>query len=177
MIEKMEYKTFTFNLTDPVEYEWYEQLATKIKKRTRSLLTKSTYTPDFVLSFTPKARNILFFDRDTLYKKNPFNCLYFYSQIAIIDVKGGFDKYGHSHKQVFNIIRKMVSNRFGIYVHRIEVPDIFKKTFTPERYMWTDKMTKQRTFAFETVSLDKFLEYGQQWRDNYTSKGMDETIL
>ena len=52
---------------------------------------------------------------------------------------------------------KDVYEKYDDYITMIKVPIIFKKTFTPERYLLTDKSFKQRKIKYATRSIKEFI--------------------
>lgn len=163
-IDMIKYKEETVPLVDPVTMGWMEVKKTKNVWHPKTIFEKATYTPDFVIRFTDKAEDLLFAGFVTYYKANPYTQFQYFYQSAWVDVKGGYEAFGHSQKAVFELIRKLVMDKYNIYIHRIEVPKIFEKTFIPERYRLTDKQTKERTLKKSYDSLEQFIAKAQSWK-------------
>lgn len=160
----------TYQLSDPIFYEWEELLKTKSKPRVSKLLEDHVYTPDFLINWNEKARGIFYEEIDSL-EGLPKNLPYFIADDgkSIIEIKPSFDQNNMTRLVMINI--KWVYEKFGDYVQKvIPIPSVskagkispgtalFAKTFTPKRYLLTDKSMKPRKIRFPVLSIDEFVK-------------------
>jgi hypothetical protein len=77
--------------------------------------------------------------------------------ISIVETKGTFDM-GNMTRLANNNI-KFVYEKYQVYINMIKVPTIFDKTFTPDRYLMTDKTFQSRKIKYKNVrTLREFIE-------------------
>jgi len=150
-IESYVYEPETFPLTDglklsyEVEVIGKKKTTTKIKEKT--ILEPSTYTVDFKVTWLPKAIGILVSEFNN-YKGTYYLCN---DKISYIEIKGNYDSNNMSRLARSNI--KFLYHNTKIYVNLVKVPDVFKNTFTPEKYLFTDKNKVLRKINFKTTLL------------------------
>lgn len=111
-------------------------LSEKVLINNKSALQKHIYTPDFKVQFSqnPIVKQLFPFTQNQVF----------------IDVKGGFSIY-NNHSQ-FSVNRKWVYQKYGVYVYKVEVQKLFKKSFVPESCLYTAKLHKLRK-KYENYSL------------------------
>ena len=116
---------------------------------TQTILQPSSYTPDFIIYWEPKAIGIFVSKESKTVGKiiTPFLCTDD-ELISIVETKGTFDM-GNMTRLANNNI-KFVYEKYNVYIDMIKVPAIFKKTFTPDRYYMTDKSFKTRKINYGT---------------------------
>jgi hypothetical protein len=141
LIEKYE-RAESFQLSSPVKVKVAKQLKTKVKMVERHLLDGHLYTPDFVVKF----------DRDFAKKCK----LWGFSGLCIIEIKADYDK--DNMTRLFRINQKWVWKDYGVLVNLVKIPSFFKKTFTPKRYLLTDKTMKPRRLGYKPRTLKQFME-------------------
>jgi len=163
----------SFQLFDGLSYQWYEDTiihegtsreADKRTYYTDKLLRTTNYTPDGVIIWNPNVKNVLFND---LFEKG--DC-YFKAQfidnkwVTVFDVKA--PKGVNRDSDIpFSFTRKWMWQRYNIYVNKVMcIPPkpkdkgyLYKDTWTPYRYTWTDKLTKLRTIHYKVKSALNFL--------------------
>ena len=138
-----------FELIPPEKYAYEKHMKTCKKIiRIAQLFDSHDYTPDFVVYFSATA-----YERGYTYKLNQENSsirmhknrgkICISSGCAWIEVKGAYSIY-NNHRE-FSINQKLLWNNQKIYVQKIEPLALFKHTFYPERYLWTDGLKKKRT--------------------------------
>ena len=145
----LEYKRGSeFLLSDPVkatvevEYQTKKRKETKRKLVEKHLLNGHIYTADF---------NVLF--RRSFAEKCGFN---HNSGLAIIEVKNDYD--ANNMTRLFRVNQKWIYQKHGIIVNLVKIPSLFKKTFTPARYLLTDQTMKPRKLKYKPKTLKQFLE-------------------
>lgn len=151
-----------FELGDGMEHKWEEEMKTKTKYHTENVLQPNEYTTDFVVYWTPKAYGIFVVNLDDKRKimsgkKRTIDIGYERDRyhMAYCEIKGDFDNNNMTRLATINI--KWVWHRYKVYVNLHKVPTLFKKTFTPERYIYNNKNGKKRTIKFNVRSLEQFV--------------------
>jgi len=162
-----------FQLFDGLSYKWYEDkiiyegTARETVKRyfhNERLLGTTKYTPDGVIIWNPKVKDILFND---LFEKG--NC-YFKAQfidnkwVTVFDVKA--PKGVNRDSDIpFSFTRKWMWQRYNIYINKImcippkakDTGYLYKDVWTPQRYMVTDALRKARTIHYPAIGALAFI--------------------
>jgi hypothetical protein len=144
----------SYKLTEDLVIEYIKPMKrVEDKVLTQTLLSGRVYTPDFKIYWTEQAYGIFV---QELYCGEKITAP-FVSQgyISIVEVKGGFDNNNMTRLAVNNI--KDVYEKYNDYITMVKVPMIFKKTFTPERYLLTDKSFKPRKIKYVTRTIKQFI--------------------
>lgn len=169
-------KCKTYELIPKVENHYTEQLKTKTKDKIQTIENNHVYTPDFELHWNEKAKDIFiqtcvlgtFEFLDVIIPKTKFkldkNCFWQNSSIhdskCIIEIKGGYSKHGQLQGNAID--RKLLLQKYGLYVNLVKIPDLFKDTFTPKRYLLTKTGKQNRIIHFPTKTLKQYAELRQQ---------------
>ena len=153
IIESYGYEPKTFKLSDAAHYTKTVQMKTKSKIVTRTLLQPHSYTPDFQIHWHK--------DMDFIHS---------WCGLSWVDVKGGYSK--NFNDTAFPLNQKWMYDKFGIYVEKVVSGSstyknskkelvikkgLFAKTFTPKRYLLTDKSNKPRKINFKVTLLEDIL--------------------
>jgi hypothetical protein len=158
-VKYYKYEERTLVLMDEVKMPWTEIKKKGNKKREHHLFAQSTYTPDFEITWTPKAFGI--FCNGVASNKRPyFMGADFYDDCAdcLIDVKGdhamgvgrgNFSQFSFPYKQ------KMAWMNLKIYVQKIVPIKLFRETFVPKRYFLTDGGGQKRKLTSLTNPKSK----------------------
>ncbi|KKK85474.1 hypothetical protein LCGC14_2772940 [marine sediment metagenome] len=144
----------------------------KINKKV-TVLRPVSYTPDDIIPWTKKAENIFYipFESDPrtwnscYFKamKSPNEDLYY----SIIDIKAPTGTHRHSDTP-FSFTQKWLWYRQKLYVQKVMLAPakpkfgintfLFESTFTPQRFLWTDKVTKLRKINhYVPRTLEEFI--------------------
>ena len=110
-------------------------------EKKKIVLRKCTYTPDFILEGISEKLKPYF--RESFDKK------------VWIDVKGSFIVRGES--KFFVLMTKVLWHLHKIFINKVVVQELCKKTFCPEAIKFTDKTKQIRTAFKDCCSLDEFL--------------------
>jgi hypothetical protein len=134
-------------------------MAAKIE--TRSLINAHEYTTDFIIYWTSKAYGIMIEDRKSVVnnKNVPFLANYDHKTdeyYTVMEVKADFDQ--NNMTRLFVINQKWVLDSYGIYIELCKIPHLFKKTFTPNKYLYTEKKHQLRKLRFKPLSLSSYLK-------------------
>lgn len=124
----------------------------------RELLAGHVYTPDFIIIWDSKAVDVFVhiletteFVKDVPFEGHLDSCGTIYS---IVEVKPSFDM--HNMTREFNINRKWVYLKYGVYIDLKKIPIAFKHLFVPERYLFTDKTGKTRKIGFKFKTFKEY---------------------
>lgn len=154
-----------FELSESVNSSYVEKLKTKDKIVSEELLKGHLYTADFIVVWSDKAKGVFFdlLDGGTRFKKRSSQVL-FVGQVeggdylSVIEVKPLFDQ--NNMTRLAKINQKWVWDKHKYFIN-IMVPEKWmKNTFTPYRYLITNKSGKPRKIKFEVRSL---IEYLKRW--------------
>ena len=154
--DKFENVNESYPLTEGLKRQYVlpmKRVADKIKYQ--DILKPSIYTPDFKIWWTPKARGIFVTDlniESTEKITTPFICQ---DGISIVETKGNHDNNNMTRLAINNI--KFAYQKFGVYIDIVKVPTIFKNSFTPDRYLLTDKTLRKRKINYGIRSLPEFV--------------------
>jgi len=153
LIKEISYHPPSRALSHPVSYFWDKRLKTKKKLMHSQLLPGCSYTPDFLWMWDGKAKGIFFENIESRNKLQPF----FWSQYdcSHVDIKGTHSRYNDSRE--FEVKRKWMWYIYNIYVQKVIPENLFKTTFTPERFLVCDSLlTRKRVIKFEVRGLGEF---------------------
>lgn len=164
-IKSYGHHTEKFMLSPPAGVVMVKKLKTKEKRVSKTLLRGHEYTPDFMIRWNPKALDI-FYSPLIDCNPNPFFLAsstfdsVFGCDIGFVEIKAVFSKYNMGRE--FSINQKWLYAQEGIYVQKV-IPTgkstcLFAKTFTPEKYLLTEKTHKPRKLKWKPRTLTEYLE-------------------
>lgn len=155
-----------FDLSSPIILDNYKQLKTKKKEHKKKLLEGHIYTCDFRIVWNQKSLNFLHKDVNGGIEFGLDKSIYLYSQmennerVSYIETKGEFDFANMTRLATINI--KWVYEKYGIYVNLVKIGkkrnSFFDKTFTPERFLLTDKLKGKRILKYEPKNLQDLVQ-------------------
>lgn len=160
-ISHYEYEPFNFELCGNVRIPYKQQLKTKVKYKDFGLFRPKSYTPDFLMMWTDKAKGVFV-------PSNEFDPIYmpfidYDSGKSIIEVKPSYDFRGKNSSVVWEI--KWLFSTKDKYVQLIKIGDVkkdlFAKTFLPERARYSVKAKKLRLKGGKPLvgkTLEEFVE-------------------
>ena len=154
-IESWEKIEEPFQLTSDLTIEYIKPMKrVEDKVLTQTLLSGRVYTPDFKVKWTDQAYNIFVQElKDGEKITTPF--ISNKKNVSIVEIKGVFDNNNMTRLAINNI--KDMYEKYGIYVCMTKIPMLFKKTFTPERYLLTDKSFKPRKIKYATRTIKEYI--------------------
>lgn len=173
-----------FVLSEKVVWKFEKQLKTKTKLEERTLLQEHTYKPDFVIYWQKEAHELLFdhFANTMIDKDIPFFSSSFTDvHVGYIDVKPGMNiKYAKnaSSSYSFPITQKWMLDKHYIYVQKVQPiglkSSLFNTTFTPERFLYTNKSGAKRVIHHNIVRVDDYLK---RRKDALQGKGNQKSLF
>lgn len=157
----------TFNLSEPVvkPFRKETQLKTKLKveEGEETVLDGLVYTPDFAVQWTEKAIGIfcdhLHCVEKLTYKRNP---LRYVGQARGLDMWTYVEvKPEHDHKNMTRAAKIKMNwtyQKHGAFINLQKVGKaLFKKTFTPDRFRFTNKKLDARKLDYKPRTLEEFI--------------------
>lgn len=175
-VKEFSYETLTYDLSGQINVPYKKQLKTKIKDDEEFLMHKCTYTPDFQVEWTKKARNVFYLDRNTPIdcgvKDIPFRLVNNSGSLkSSIEVKPMNESKLDSSKE-FPSMQKWVFQKHGDYVQKIKPFDnrgkkcLFEISFTPKKVVDSEvyrvncaggKIGDSK-IRFKTRTIDEYLK-------------------
>lgn len=161
-IEEIELQPKPFDLSSSIKSVYDKQLKTKIKEVEETLLNKHIYTTDVKITWNKSALDVFTTLLDSRVKKTENRSLtYIISQInenneiiSYVEVKPSFDQ--NNMTRLAKINQKWVWEKHGLFVNIVIPEKHFNKTFTPKKFLFTDKSGKPRKIKYKNiVTLDK----------------------
>ena len=161
IILKYSYEPQKFILSPARYYPIKRIFKTKEKTDQLSLIQEHVYTPDFLVQWNKQWQNKfyrLIHDEQCTSKPDFFAITSKKDDghYTFFEIKPCFDHQNMT--RLFIVTQKWMYHQFGIYIEKFEVPTMFKRTFTPSRYLLTDKSMIHRTIKFNIRTLDKYLD-------------------
>lgn len=155
-----DYHPKPFELSPKVYHTYQKKMKIKSKLVNAFLLASHSYQADFIIRWNPDYITKIFCDISQLSPLNtpfianrPQNSHYPYS---VIDVKGIFS-FNDTYRR-FSIEQKWVYQKYRIYVQKIIPEKLFRETFTPEKYKYTNRTEKPRKLKYTPVSIKEYLK-------------------
>lgn len=138
IINDFDYQPPAFNLFESIKYQ-------DIYNKTKTLFREHSYTPDWLLSFTPSAYLELAKEFKIDYSElSNCNCSVY------IDSKGTFNVT----ERAFGYNQKWVWQKFKKYIYKLVPKVFFKKFGVPKASLYTNKTKKPRKMfqGFQLIS-------------------------
>lgn len=158
----------------PMPLSAARQYTTSVPRKTmpprmenRELLKAHEYTADFLVTWTEKAYGIFHEDKNAVVQNRQVPFFSNYNGItatyySLLEIKPSFDQNNMTRAFVLN--QKWILCQKGIYVELVKIPDFFRKTFTPVKYLYTDKTRQRRKINFHVVTAGEYLKGGPHGR-------------
>lgn len=161
-IKEIQLHPKSFDLSKPVRSTYVKQMATKDKVVEEELMKGHIYTADLLVIWDPKGKGLIF---DTIHGgarfKERSSIKKFVARhegeeyVSIVEVKPSFDQ--NNMTRLAKINQKWVWHQFGYFVNIMIPQKWFKNTFTPKRFLFTNKSGKPRKIDFKVVKLKEFI--------------------
>lgn len=143
-IEKYTIQPTTHIIFPAANITWLKQMKTKVVPVESSILQETTYTTDFKIHWTKKAFGV-FIAGEPMTNK-PYFLGVDYDDVlneytTEVDVKGGntsANVRGNHSMITFPLKQKMLYMHKGIFVQKVIPAKLFRDTFVPTRYFFTD---------------------------------------
>lgn len=155
-ISQFQFEPLSFNLgenTFTTRRVEYKQLKTKVSQKESfpMLLKEHNYTPDFGIIWDEKANNIFYCKHNEIISLGIMFIVYGESARSLVEVKPNLkgSKYQGTAPKT-TISRKWLLDKKDLYCQQINYEEIFYRTFTPKRFMFTDKSKTRKRVIKET---------------------------
>lgn len=149
----------TYPLGEKIVNKYIEQLKTKSKDKEQTILNGCEYTPDFQINWNSERAYNIFFDWYKSISKINTDLILAETDgmttTSIIEIKPNFDQ--NNMTRLNGINRKWVYQKYGIFVNLVKIPDIFKDTFVPIKFLKTDSGRQDRVINFPIHSLQQYI--------------------
>jgi hypothetical protein len=129
------------------------------------------YTPDALIIWTEKAKGIFYVTMEDTCKVLPHHLFANWQGFenrdvwaTTVELKPSFDHQNMTRLASLNI--KWVYEKYKHVVEMVKLPDFFKKTFTPDRYLLTDKSYVPRKLKYQPKNLARFISELQEQTRN-----------
>jgi len=169
-IDKWNYEEEVYTIFDSLKLPWEEQMKTQVSSRKFGAIQKSTYRPDFNLYWEDKAKGIFISGIPSI-QKPAFAGSEFLDLTdqgkSTIDVKGaGGSKAAKKNTSVitFPLKQRLMWIRNNIFVHKVVPQELFEKTFTPYRYIFTNQSGAKRKIKWKVRTVS---EYAKMMKDGH----------
>lgn len=153
------YHPKSFSLSDRIVHVYDNILKTKTVSKDSTIINPHSYQADFLLNWNPRYRKILYSDftdrvqlRSVLFISNKDR------DFSVIDVKGSFAGPHNNSAVTFPLNQKWTFQKYGIYVQKIIPEHLFKNSFVPKKYLFTNVSGKPRKIKFEIRLLGHYLD-------------------
>jgi hypothetical protein len=163
----------SFVLSEPIFFDCGKEMKTKIKQESRSLIGKHVYTPDVRIVWDTTAEGCFCYDRESYglysylikgtnkHRNPPFIAQRLRVEntmelISYIDVKGSHDR--NNMERVLHLNQCWMLQVFNLFVQKVKIPNFFKSTFTPTRFLFTDKTKVSRKLHYTPRGLSAFVK-------------------
>lgn len=159
-IDCYRYQPKTYELSGNKSYKTIKPLKTKLKEEEHTILQPHSYTPDYAIYWRPEAigvfckglsESVTYDQKDAFFWVN----MRVSGNYSLIDVKPMFDMQNMTRQFIIN--QKWLYDKHNIYCQKVIPEHLFKKTFTPERFLKTNKSGKDRKLDFKPRSLREYL--------------------
>lgn len=157
-----EYQPQSFLLSAKKSYTTIKPLKTKQKEESFNFLQEHSYTPDYKIFWNDKAYGVFAKGLDSIVDYQHSRTAFFWSNervsgsFSLIDVKPLFDMQNMTRQFVIN--QKWLYDKYNLYCQKAVPEHLFQKTFTPLRFLKTNKSGKDRTLKYTPRSLSQYLE-------------------
>jgi len=157
-VEHINLNPQSFDLAAPAKFSIsiIKKLKTKTKiiEKEAKLVSGKSYTPDFEIIWSEKAKGIFIGNEEEFLSEK----VLFYANkrlYSCIEVKPLFNM--HNMVRLFETNQAWVYSKHGIFVQKVIPQVLFKKSFTPQRYFLTNGAKKERKINWQPISLDNYL--------------------
>ncbi len=148
----------SYLLCNPVQHTYVEQLKKTSKQVTQTISQGVSYTPDFDIYFTEKARGIFFWelgstekwDKHLLVAQRVNDCFR-----ASCEVKPDFSRASTTPKSVQSM--KWLMQKHNVYCNLFRPNRVFEGLFVPDKYRLTERGTP-RLLKFKPLTLQEYLK-------------------
>ena len=154
-ISKYEYEPEIIQAGEDITTSY--NIIVKGKKKTRTVKRKMSvkYTPDFKVIWTDKALGVFIFKENTECI-SPKPLFYTDNYVTYLEVKPDHD-YKNMTRNASSKI-KLITYCTNKQIIIVKPGKLFKESFTPSRYKFTDKNKTERKIKHDVISLNQYVK-------------------
>ena len=156
----------TYDLSNKFDIHYIKELKSKSKEETQSIMHDHKYSPDFEIHFNYSNEYInkllhvydVTCPKTSKWTNEPLlvNSIGMPNRSVIVEIKPSFD--ANNMTRLFRLNQKWMMDKYDIYVNEVEIAKLFESTFTPSRYLYTDKGNQLRQInKWKVISVDEYL--------------------
>lgn len=158
LIHSIELQPQPFLLSDKVISSYMKPMKKDLNHHVdKTILNGHEYTADLFITWDKSVENLLVFkhgDPFPVQNKSTLDLLKCERTLEMyIEVKPAFDQNNMTRLAVLN--QKWVMEKFGVFVNIVIPEKLFDKTFTPQRFLTTDKSGRPRTIKYKNIKTVK----------------------
>lgn len=148
-----------FVLSERIVHVFEKQLKTKSIIKDSVILNDHIYQADFHIRWNKEWSGKVYMSLiDKYYHKASVFVANGEKHFSVIDVKGSFAGPHNTSAVTFPLNQKWVYQKYGIYVQKIIPDQLFRQSFTPMKYLLTDKSGRSRKIKYETRTITQYLD-------------------
>jgi len=159
-VVKYKQQPIPFSLSDKITKSYQKTIVlktkTKVEDKLEIILNKHIYTCDFKILWDIKAYGIFYCYLNDKIKQNSNLVIADKNNISFAETKADYDM--NNMTRLFTINQKWVFSKFGIIINLCKLPKHFKDTFTPTKYLFTDKSKKPRKINYKVITLKQYID-------------------
>lgn len=146
----------SYLLSDSIINNYSEKVGTSSRPKAQTLLQGHSYTPEFMIVWTQKARDLLVWEME---ENNKFDKFFIGTRDnreyrTLVEVKPLWDQ--NNMERLFKLNQKWMWQKHGLFVNLVKCPDLFDKTFTPKEFL-TTKTGRNRNIKWRVKTVYEFL--------------------
>lgn len=159
VIIKWDYHPKPFILSDRIIHDYCKKLKTKSIIKDSVILNDHKYQADFIIHWNFQWNGLIFMNLDEdLYNKDFIFIAQRDTNFSVIDVKGAFSGPHNNSAITFPLDQKWVYQKYNIYVQKIIPVNLFKESFTPLKFLLTNKSGHARKLNYKPTLVTQYLE-------------------
>ena len=159
IVKRFEYQPETLVLSDGAKVVQTVILKTKVKQVERSLFRHKTYTPDYYVFFNNENPASILFHEDLLHgflTRKPKDIPFLGGVLGcVVDIKPQFER-DSARARAFALIQAWLWETYNTFVQPVVYQKLFEQTFTPDRFLLTDKSGKFRVINYPVRTLHDY---------------------
>ncbi len=166
----------SYPLAPAVSREWIERRFSpktgkplKSRHRTVKVFSEWSYEPDFEIQWAPAAHGIFYVENALTYEGPDGHRMIAHNGVSTVEVKPALarvNRMNHSRLLAARLAATALFQAHGVVTNLVQVStrpkSFFDRTFTPDRFLWTNKSGMPRKIHFQPKSLDEFLESAEK---------------
>jgi len=150
----------SFSLSPALEQHYTKEVVmktkTKVIEKKTTLLKEHIYTPEFDILFTVKGTNLFLKDINSTEQQESKFLVSHNVYRAFIEVKADFSQ--NNMERLFVVNQKWMFDKYRLFINLLKPKELFKKTFTPKKWLVTPKTKKLKKLDWELNTLSDYIK-------------------